>query len=96
MTEFWIEFNRMCVTKKVPAAELDDARHAGVAGFALSLEHPDQLLNFAEEQEIYGLPADYWDTIIRRRRFPLVSAGRCATRFTEVYRPGDDAGGGSW
>jgi zinc protease len=60
MTEFWIEFNRMR-NEKAPAAELDDARHAVVAGFALSLEHPDQLLNFAEEQKIYGLPADYWD-----------------------------------
>ncbi len=60
MTEFWIEFNRMR-NEKVPDAELDDARRAVVAGFALSLEHPDELLNFAEEQKIYGLPADYWE-----------------------------------
>ena len=60
MTEFWIEFNRMR-NEKVPTAELDDARRSVVAGFALSLEHPDQLLNFAEEQKIYNLPADYWD-----------------------------------
>lgn len=60
MTEFWIEFNRMR-DEKVPATELDDARRSVVAGFALSLEHPDQLLNFAEEQKIYNLPSDYWD-----------------------------------
>jgi zinc protease len=60
MTEFMIEFNRMR-DEKVPAAELDDARRAVVAGFALSLEQPEQLLNFAEEQKIYGLPADYWE-----------------------------------
>ncbi len=60
MTEFWIEFNRMR-DERVPAAELDDARRSVVASFALSLEHPDQLLNFAEEQKIYNLPADYWD-----------------------------------
>jgi len=60
MTEFWIEFNRMR-DEKVPPAELDDARRAVVAGFALSLEHPEQLLNFAEQQKIYNLPADYWD-----------------------------------
>jgi zinc protease len=60
MTEFWIEFNRMR-NEKVPADELDDARRAVVAGFALSLEQPEQLLNFAEEQKIYGLPADYWE-----------------------------------
>ncbi len=60
MTEFWSEFKRMR-DEKVPAAELDDARRAVVAGFALSLEHTDELLNFAEEQKIYNLPADYWD-----------------------------------
>jgi zinc protease len=60
MTEFWIEFNRMR-DEKVPADELDDARRAVVAGFALSLEQPEELLNFAEEQKIYNLPADYWD-----------------------------------
>jgi predicted Zn-dependent peptidase len=60
MKEFWIEFNRIR-DEKVPADELDDARRAVVAGFALSLEQPEQLLNFAEEQKIYNLPADYWD-----------------------------------
>ena len=60
MQEFWVEFNRMR-DEKVPATELDDARRAVVAGFALSLEHPDELLNFAEAQKIYGLPADYWE-----------------------------------
>jgi zinc protease len=60
MSEFWIEFNRMR-DEKVPDPELDDARRAVVAGFALSLEHSDQLLNFAEEQKIYNLPADYWE-----------------------------------
>ena len=47
--------------KKCLQTELDDARRSVVAGFALSLEHPDQLLNFAEEQKIYNLPAEYWD-----------------------------------
>jgi zinc protease len=60
MTEFWIEFNRMR-DEKVPATEMDDARRAVVAGFALSLEHTNQLLDFAEDVKIYNLPADYWD-----------------------------------
>ena len=47
--------------KKFLQPELDDARRAVVAGFALSLEHPDQLLDFAVEQKLYNLPADYWD-----------------------------------
>jgi zinc protease len=33
-----------------------------VAGFALSLEDPGQLLDYAITQKIYGLPVDYWDT----------------------------------
>jgi zinc protease len=60
MTEFWNEFRRIR-DEKVPDKELDDARHAVVAGFALSLEEPSQLLDFAETVKIYGLPADYWD-----------------------------------
>ncbi|HEX8871649.1 MAG TPA: pitrilysin family protein [Candidatus Acidoferrum sp.] len=60
MTEFWNEFGRIR-DEKVPAGELDDARRAVVAAFALSLEHPDQVLDFAVERKIYGLPADYWD-----------------------------------
>jgi zinc protease len=60
MTEFWNEFRRIR-DEKVPDKELDDARHAVVAGFALSLEQPSQLLDFAETVKIYGLPADYWD-----------------------------------
>jgi zinc protease len=47
--------------EKVPATEMDDARRAVVAGFALSLEHTNQLLDFAEDVKIYNLPADYWD-----------------------------------
>lgn len=60
MTEFWKEFHRIR-DEKVPNGELDDARHAVVASFALSLESVNELLNFAEEQKLYGLPADYWD-----------------------------------
>lgn len=60
MTEFWNEFGRIR-DEKVSDKELDDAHHAVVASFALSLEHPSQLLDFAETVKIYGLPADYWD-----------------------------------
>ena len=60
MTEFWKEFRRIR-DERVPDSELDDARRAVVASFALSLENSNELLNFAEEQKLYGLPADYWD-----------------------------------
>ncbi len=45
----------------VPQSELDDARHAIVAGFALALEQPARLLDNWMTVQYYGLPADYWD-----------------------------------
>ena len=48
--------------KVVPEKELMDAKRAIVAGFALSLENPSQVLNYYVQNWLYGLPADYWDT----------------------------------
>jgi zinc protease len=45
----------------VSAQELDDAKRAIVASFALSLENPDDLVNYALTRKIYDLPEDYWD-----------------------------------
>lgn len=45
----------------VPPAELDEAHRAIVAGFALSLEQPAQILSNWLTVQYYGLPADYWD-----------------------------------
>src|SRR4029077_16681866 len=45
----------------VPPNELDDARRAIVAGFALSLERPAELLNNVLQAQHFGLPDDYWD-----------------------------------
>jgi predicted Zn-dependent peptidase len=61
MTEFLREFRRIR-DEQVPAAELDEAKRAIVAGFALSLEQPSELLGYAIVQKIYGFPPDYWDT----------------------------------
>ena len=61
MTEFMNEINRIR-DQKVPESELEERKRAIVAGFALSLEDPTQLLDYAITQKIYGLPADYWDT----------------------------------
>lgn len=60
MERFLYEFKRIG-DEPVPASELDDARHAIVAGFALSLERPAELLNNALQVQHFGLPADYWD-----------------------------------
>ncbi len=47
---------------KIPASEYEDAERGVVAGFALQLEQPAQVLNNALTLKIYGFPADYWDT----------------------------------
>jgi zinc protease len=61
MTEFLKEFQRIR-DEKVPANELEEAKRAIVAGFALSLEKPTELLGYAIVRKIYGFPPDYWDT----------------------------------
>jgi len=58
--ELFNEFNRIR-TEPVAAAELDEAKRALVASFALSLEDQLQLLGDALEVHHFGLPADYWD-----------------------------------
>jgi len=45
----------------VPAKELQDKKRSLVASFALSLESPQQVLNYYVSSWIYKLPADYWD-----------------------------------
>jgi len=61
LTEFIKELQRMR-DQPVSEQELDDAKRAIVAGFALSLEDPDQLLNYALTRKVYGFAEDYWDT----------------------------------
>jgi zinc protease len=61
MKEFLYEIDRIR-TQAVPASELEDAKRSIVASFALSLEQPTALLSYAVTSEIYGFPADYWDT----------------------------------
>jgi len=60
MTQFVYEFKRIN-DQSVPDAELDDARRAIVARFALSLEEPSEMLQDWLTTQYFGLPADYWD-----------------------------------
>jgi zinc protease len=61
MTEFMNEINRIR-NQAVPEKELEENKRSIVASFALSLEDPDQLLDYALTQKLYDLPPDYWDT----------------------------------
>jgi predicted Zn-dependent peptidase len=59
--EFMNEFKRIR-DEKVSPTELENAKHAIVGSFALSLENPQALLNNIITQKLYNLPANYWDT----------------------------------
>jgi predicted Zn-dependent peptidase len=61
LTEFFNEIRRIR-DEKVNDAELAPARRAIAASFALSLEQPSRILNFAVTREIYRLPDDYWES----------------------------------
>ena len=61
-------------TTPVPDNELNDHKRAIVAGFALSLESPEQLLGYYVQSWVYGLPADYWD------KYPALISGVTAAQ----------------
>ena len=50
----------------VAPKELQDKKRSLVAGFALSLESPQQVLNYYITRWTYKLPADYWDQYPKR------------------------------
>jgi predicted Zn-dependent peptidase len=60
VTEFFNEFHRI-VEVPVTAEELQKAKRSMVAQFALSMERPSSMLNFAVTSERYGFADDYWD-----------------------------------
>ncbi len=60
MERFLYEFKKIN-NEPTPQPELEDAHRAIVAGFALSLEQPSQIINDWLTVQYYGLPVDYWD-----------------------------------
>jgi zinc protease len=68
MEQLMAEFKRIR-DQQVPETELNEARHAIVASFALSLEQPQRLLTDWMIVQSEGLPMDYWD------RYPVEVAG---------------------
>ena len=68
MTEFMNEINRIR-DQAVPEKELEEVKRSIVASFALTLERPSELLDYAIALKVYNLPADYWE-LIRPRLWP--------------------------
>lgn len=60
MTQFIYEFKKIN-DEAVPQDELGEAERAIVAGFALSLEQPEQILTSWLTVKEFGLSMDYWD-----------------------------------
>ena len=74
-------------TRLVPADELQNAKRALVAGFALGTENPASALGNATQIKEYGLPADYWDTY--PEKIAAVTAAD-VQRVAQKYIPVDD------
>lgn len=62
LAEFMNEVRRIG-SDPVPDAELQLAKRAFVANFALSLERPQRLLEYYLDSAIYGFADDYWDSL---------------------------------
>jgi predicted Zn-dependent peptidase len=60
LDEFVRELQRIR-NETVSQNELDDAKRTIVASFAISLEDPAELLDYAVIRKIYGFPENYWD-----------------------------------
>jgi len=59
LADLLTEIHRLC-TEAPSATELEAAKRALVASFAISLESPEEVLNYSVTREMYGLPDDYW------------------------------------
>jgi zinc protease len=84
LTDLMAEIAQMRDTP-VPDDELADAKRALVAGFALSLENPQQMLGYYIESWTYGLPADYWDTY--PARISAVTAAQAEAAAKKYWDP---------
>ncbi|HVG28237.1 MAG TPA: pitrilysin family protein [Pyrinomonadaceae bacterium] len=65
LAAFMYELKRIGAEKVTPT-ELENAKRAISGGFATALDFPQSLLSNVVQQQIYGLPADYWETYPRR------------------------------
>lgn len=73
--------------RPVPADELENAKRALVASFALSTENQATALSNATTIKDYGFPADYWDTY--PEKIAAVTAAD-VQRVAQTYVPLDD------
>jgi len=73
--------------RPVPADELENAKRALVASFALNTESAGSAMSLATQVKDYGFPADYWDTY--PQKIAAVTAAD-VQRVAQQYIPLDD------
>jgi zinc protease len=71
--------------KPVPEKELADSKRALVATFALSLESPQQLLQYSLDKWELGLPENYWD--MYPARISAVTAAQAQAAAKKYWDP---------
>jgi zinc protease len=84
LTDLLAEIELMRTTP-VPEKELNDAKRAIVASFALSLENPEQMLGYYVQNWMYNLPADYWDTY--PAKISAVTAAQAQAAAAKYFDP---------
>jgi zinc protease len=84
LTDLMAEIELMRSTP-VPEKELNDAKRAIVASFALSLESPEQLLGYYVQNWLYNLPPDYWDTY--PAKISAVTAAQAQAAASKYFDP---------
>ncbi|MDQ3017778.1 MAG: insulinase family protein, partial [Bacteroidota bacterium] len=86
IVQFLYELNRL-KNEPVTQTELDLAKSYIAGAFARSLESPQTVANFALNTNMYGLPADYYETYLQRlQAITIDDVTRVAKKFITPSR----------
>jgi zinc protease len=78
------ELRRLC-EEPVPPQELEQAKSAVMGRFALTLEHPDEIINYSYTRHRYGFSSDYWERY--PARISAVTAAEVQRVAQKYYDP---------
>ncbi len=86
IVQFLYEINRL-KNEPVTKTELDLAKSYIAGAFARSLENPETVARFALNTNMYGLPADYYETYLQRlQAITIEDVSRVAKKFINPSR----------
>lgn len=78
------ELRRLC-DEPVSVDELDRAKSAVTGRFALTLEHPREVINYSYQRSHYGFSSDYWESY--PSRIQAVTAAEVQAVARKYYQP---------